>query len=861
MRPRAPGPAARSAPGAGGRRPPGTLAPVLPPGLLATLPVGAVVPDLLAALAHAGAAVLQAPPGTGKTTLVPLALADALPGRVLVAEPRRVAARAAAARMAALLGEEVGGTVGYAVRGERRAGPGTRVEVVTTGLLLRRLLAAEDLPGVSAVLLDEVHERQLDLDLALAFCVQARRLLREDLRLVAASATLAADRLAAVLGGGPGAPAPVVTATAPVHPLQVRWCPPSRPVRPPEGLRVDPALLEHVAGLVQRAVAELDGDVLAFLPGAGEITAVQRRLHLPGVDVAVLTGGHGAREQDAALRPGPRRRVVLATAVAESSLTVPGVRVVVDAGLARVPRVDHARGLSGLDTVRVSRAGAEQRAGRAAREAPGTVLRAWSAAEHALLVPDPAPEIATGDLASFALLAACWGEVADLPLLDAPPAGPLAAARASLARLGLLDAAGAVTPAGRAAAAVGAHPRLARALLDGAPLVGATRAAEVVALVGEDVRGRDDDLAATWRAARAGRLPGAEQWRREARRLRAAVPAGAGEGGGELPDDLAAGLVTALAFPERVAHRRGAGWASVGGTRFEPGPGSALEGAQWVAVAVADRAPGRASARVRAAAPLEEDLARTVVAPVVADEVLWRDGDVVARRVERLGELELSARPLPDPPPEAVAAAVAEGLRREGPGLLRWSAAARSLRQRVACCRAALGEPWPDLGDRALAADPGGWLGPQLAAVRSRADLARLDVAAALRRTLPWEVAARLEELAPEAVVVPSGRRAALDYADPAAPVLALKLQEAFGWRSGPRVAGGRVAVVVHLLSPAGRPLAVTADLESFWRNGYPGVRAENRGRYPKHPWPEDPLAAEPTARTSAAVRRDARPR
>ncbi len=835
---------------------------LLPPGLLDTLPVGAVVPDLLAALERTGTAVLQAPPGTGKTTLVPLALAASVPGRVLVAEPRRVAARAAAARMAALLGEEVGGTVGYAVRGERRAGPGTRVEVVTTGLLLRRLLSAEDLPGVSAVLLDEVHERQVELDLAMAFCLQARRLLREDLRLVAASATLAADRLAALLGDGPGAPAPVVSATAPVHPLHVRWCPPPRPVRPPEGLRVDPALLEHVAALVRGAVAELDGDVLVFLPGAGEIAAVQRRLGLPGVDVAVLTGGLGAREQDAALRPGPRRRVVLATAVAESSLTVPGVRVVVDSGLARVPRVDHARGLAGLDTVRVSRAGAEQRAGRAAREAPGTVLRAWSSADHALLVPEPAPGIATGDLAPFALLAACWGEVADLPLLDRPPAGPLAAARRVLHDLGLLDAAGAVTPAGRAAAAVGAHPRLARALLDGAPLVGAARAAEVVALVGEDVRGRDDDLVATWRAARAGRVPGAEQWRRETRRLRASLPAGdppsAASPPGELPDDLAAGLVTALAFPERVALRRGAGWASTGGTRFEAGPGSALTGATWLAVAVADRAPGRASARVRAAAPLDEELARAVVAPVVADEVAWRDGDVVARRVERLGELELSARPLPDPPPAQVAAAVAEGLRREGLGVLRLDGAARSLRQRVACCRAALGEPWPDWSDEALSADPGRWLGPGLARVRSRADLRRLDVAGALRRALPWEAAARLDELAPEALAVPSGRRVALDYADPAAPVLSLKLQEAFGWRTGPRVAGGRVAVVVHLLSPAGRPLAVTADLESFWRNGYPGVRAENRGRYPKHPWPEDPLAAVPTARTSAALRRDA---
>ncbi|MGI4894559.1 MAG: ATP-dependent helicase HrpB [Janthinobacterium lividum] len=809
--------------------------------LLPTLPVGAVVPELLQRLDEAGTVVLQAPPGTGKTTLVPLALAAHLPGRVVVAEPRRVATRAAAARMASLLGEPVGRSVGYSVRGERRVSEATRVEVVTTGLLLRRLLRDPDLPGVGALLLDEIHERQLDADLTLAFAIQSRQLLREDLRLVAASATLESDRLSRVLDG-----APVVTATAPVHPLEVRWRPPARPVRPPEGLRVDPVLLAHVTRLIREALDDLQGDVLVFLPGAGEIRSVAQRLgEVPGVDVTTLHGRRSAAEQDAALRPGARRRVVLASAVAESSLTVPGVRVVVDAGLARVPRVDHARGLAGLDTVRVSRAAAEQRAGRAAREGPGVVLRAWSAAEHGLLAAHPDPEIATGDLTAFALLVACWGEVADLALLDAPPAGPLAAAHDVLRRLGALDDDGVVTAPGRAMAEIGVHPRLARALLEGPGFVGTRRAVEVVAALSEDLRVGGDDLVAAWRANRQD--PG---WQREVTRLRAAAPRRP-DPESALPDDLAAGLIVALAHPERVARRRGAGYLSTGGTGMELAAGSAVSGAEWLAVAVADRAPGQAAARVRLAAPFSEDLARVVVGVHEEDEVVWRGGDVVARRVERIGSLELSTRPVRHSDPGAVAAAVSEGVRREGLGLLTFPASAQVLRRRIACARAAVGEPWPDLCDEALLAGLPDWLGVELSAVRSRRDLARVDVTTALRRLLPWPAARRLDELVPESLVVPSGRHVRLDYADPAAPVLALKLQEAFGWVTSPRVADRRVPVVVHLLSPAGRALAVTADLESFWRNVYPQVRGEMRGRYPRHPWPEDPLTAQPTARTS----------
>ncbi|RGC67363.1 ATP-dependent RNA helicase HrpB [Micromonospora sp. MW-13] len=867
------------------------------------LPVRPALPALLDALRAAGGAVLVAPPGTGKTTLAPLAVAGAVTGRVVIAQPRRVAARAAAHRMAALLGERVGDRIGYAVRGERRGGPTTRVEVVTTGLLVRRLHHDPELPGVGAVLLDECHERQLDADLALAFTVQARATLRPDLWLAAMSATPDAGRFAALLGAD-GVPAPVVRAASALHPVTRVWAPPPRPVTPSGAGRVDPALLDHVAATVRRALTERDGDLLVFLPGVGEIAAVTGRLADLRDSVALLPlhGRLRGAEQDAALRPADRRRVVLATAVAESSLTVPGVRVVVDAGLARVPRVDLARGLGALVTVPVSRAAATQRAGRAGRETPGHVYRCWSQATHARLAAQPEPEIATADLTGFALELAAWGEPdgSGLALPDPPPAAAMTVARETLTTLGALDAAGRITARGRAIAGAGAHPRLARALLDGAPVVGADRAAEVVALLAEDaVAGPGDDLTAGWRRLRAGVDPAATaRWRAEVRRLRAALPAGtdghrptddasppessgparAPGGGparpprdpdgrapardrrlGRLPDDLAAGLLVGLAYPERLARVRRAGGSAylmAGGTEAEVAPGSGLAGAAWLAVAVADRSPGAPAARVRLATPLDEATAREAGGPLLRPEreVAWSGGDVVAREVVRLGAIELVARALARPEPALVAAALRDGLRHAGLTLLTWTPAARALRERMAFCRHALGPDWPDVGDEALLAGADAWLGPELAAARRRADLARIDVAAALRRLLPWQQAARLDELAPERLAVPSGSRVRVDYADPAAPVLAVKLQETFGWAEAPRIADGRVPVLLHLLSPAGRPVAVTADLASFWRTGYPQVRAELRGRYPRHPWPQDPTTAEPTRR--AAPRR-----
>ncbi|KUH35483.1 ATP-dependent helicase HrpB, partial [Streptomyces kanasensis] len=800
------------------------------------LPVRTALPALERALDGHGAAVLCAPPGTGKTTLVPLALAGR-GARVVVAEPRRIAARAAARRMAWLLGEPVGCRVGFTVRGERVVTRGTVVEVVTTGVLLQRLQRDQELAGVDVVVLDECHERHLDADTAAAFLLDVRAALRPELRLVAASATTDAEGWSRLLGG-----APVVEAEGTAHPVEVVWAPPASSVRPPHGMRVDPALLAHVASVVRRALAERSGDVLCFLPGVGEIARVAGLLAgLADVEVLQVHGRAPAAVQEAVLSPGRGRRVVLATSVAESSLTVPGVRVVVDSGLAREPRTDHARGLGSLTTVRASRAASRQRAGRAGREAPGVVYRCWTEAEDGRLPRFPAPEIQVADLAAFALQAAVWGDpdASGLALLDPPPAGALAAARSVLAAVGAVDAAGRATERGVRMSRLGLHPRLARALLDGAPAVGARRAAEVVALLSEEPpREYGDDLAAAWRAARRGGDAYGARWRQEARRLTGQLD-GAGTPPDGLPDDAVVGTVTSLAFPERVARAKGAGaFLMASGTGAELGDGSRLRAAPWLAVAVADRPPHAASARVRLAAVVDEETARSAARHLLAagEEVRWEDGDVVARSVERLGAIETAVRPLRDPDPALVRAALLEGLRREGLGLLRWSRESEELRQRLAFVHRVVGAPWPDVSDAALLDRAEEWLDPELSRARRRGDLGRIDAGQCLQRLLPWASgdAARLDVLAPERIEVPSGSRIRVEYGGPQ-PVLAVKLQEMFGLARTPRVAG--VPVLVHLLSPAGRPAAVTADLESFWREGYRAVRAELRGRYPRHPW------------------------
>ena len=892
-------------PGADGAVTRGRLGVMRLPADLPDLPVRGVLDAVTGALDAHGTAVLVAPPGTGKTTLVPLALGARYPGRILVAEPRRLAARAAAARMSALLGEPVGRTVGYAVRGDSKTSADTRIEVVTSGLLLRRLAADPELTGVAAVLLDECHERHLDADLLLALLLDARAGLRPDLRLLATSATVATGRLAALLGDpepadngtdngtgtgtGPDAgqrAAPVLEVAARMYPVTLSHLPPAR------GEKIEAC----VARAVRTALADGTGDVLAFLPGVAEIRRTAAALAGLDADVLPLHGRLPAAEQDAALRAGPRRRVVLATAVAESSLTVPGVRAVVDAGLARTPRVDHRRGLAGLVTVRVSNAVAEQRAGRAGREAPGRVYRCWPASE--LLPRYPEPEIRTADLTRLALDLACWGtpDGTGLRWWDVPPEGPLRAGQQVLRALGAVTpsteadpggvgggAGGRVTERGLRMAGLGLHPRLARALLDGSELVGARAAAEVVALLDDDTLAAGIEVDVELARLRSGAVPGAGRWRGEVSRLAGLLRAGGpgtpngatgprrgtrpglAHGGGTRPGaggtsgigpahaHGTGALVVALAHPERLARRRADGsplYLMAGGTGVELPAGSPLAAAEWLAVAVADRTPGAENARARLAAAADRELAE-LAAPALldeGDEVRWQAAtrDVVARHVRRLGAIVLDERRLATPDRSAVRAALLDGLRTEGTGLLRWTDGARRLRDRLATLHRVLGRAWPDVSDGALLADPDRWWTGPFATARNRADLARIDASSVLRATLDWRQLAALDELAPERIAVPTGSRIALDYSGDQ-PVLAVKVQEVFGWTATPTVAGGRLPVVLHLLSPAGRPAAVTSDLASFWVGGYPQVRGELRGRYPKHDWPEDPMAATPT--------------
>ncbi|ASU78614.1 ATP-dependent helicase HrpB [Actinopolyspora erythraea] len=813
---------------------------------LPELPVRTVLGDIGTELDRGGAAVLVAPPGTGKTTLVPLALAER--GlRVVVAEPRRLATRAAATRMAELLGQPVGEHVGYAVRGERRRSPRTHVEVVTSGLLVRRLQSDPELSGVDAVILDECHERHLDADLLLALLLDARDGLRPDLRVLATSATVDSDRLANLLGDQ--APAPVLHAAGQTHPVETSHLAPLR----------NETIENTVARAVRTALHDQPGDVLAFLPGAREITRTRELLSdETDVDVLPLHGRLPTAEQDNALTPRARRRVVLATAVAESSLTVPGVRAVVDSGLSRVSRVDHRRGLSGLVTVRTPSAVTEQRAGRAGREAPGKAYRCWPEHEHSTLARYPEPEIRTTDLTRLALELACWGtpDGQALRWWDEPPQGPLTAGHQVLSALGALDSDGQITERGRRMAELGLHPRLARALLDGSARAGRRTAAEVVALLDDDTLATRTELATCLRELRDDG-PGSRRWRREVRRLEKMVPATP-----EPPDADDEALVVALAHPERLARRRAPRsrvYLMAGGTavelprsevREDPSgmpTSEGMAGSEWLAVAVAERDPSRVHGFVRLAARADQRLAEQAAPGLVehTDEIDWHDGDVRARTLRRLGSIVLSDTPLRRPPDEAVRAALLDGLHTEGLQLLHWDAEAHQLRQRLAFLRRTFGQPWPSTDEHDLLAAVDTWLEPELSAARTRTDLEQLDAGQALRRLLPWPEAGRLDELAPPRMQVPSGARIRLDY-DDEQPVLPVRLQEVFGWTSVPTIADGRVTVLMRLLDPAGRPAAVTGDLTSFWNNGYHQVRAELRGQYLKHPWPEDPWNAAP---------------
>ena len=844
---------------------------------LPTLPILEALPALRAALAAAPAAVLEAPPGAGKSTVVPLALLDEpwVRGRkILMLEPRRLAARAVAQRMAETLGETVGMTVGHRMRLDTRVGPHTRIEVVTEGVLTRMLQSDPALEGVAAVLFDEFHERSLQADTGLALCLDARATLGTDLRIVVMSATLDGAAVSALLTRATGATVPVVTAAGRMYPVAVRYVGRAMPVLP--GGDESPERLLALA--VQRALHECEGDVLAFLPGAGEIRRALAMLEgMPEVKGPVvllpLYGELPPAEQARALAPDPggRRRVVLATNIAETSLTLPGVRAVVDSGLVRRAAFDPVTGMSRLETRRISRAAADQRAGRAGRVAEGACYRLWSEGAQRSLAAQTPPEIVEADLAPLALDLAEWGadQAMTLPWLDVPPAPMLDSARDLLQRLGALDDARRITAHGRALARLPTHPRLAHLLLEARRRGESRLGAQLAAVLGERdlLRGRpgearDADVLARLdlvlgRGRGAGDLdPGAvARVRRNAelfeRRLVDRRPA-EGPTVDPRPSLGAAGLL-ACAYPDRIGRRR-----------TGDAPRFLLANGRGAAFAHVDRL-GRSEFIVALDLDDRDREARILLAAALdratleaaADgrlrrevEVAWSSQDeaVVAREVERIDGLVIAEKPLPRVPPEAALAAMQEGLRQLGVDVLPWTDEARAFCARVELARRSAlpgtGD-WPDFSAAALAADHD-WLEPWLEGITRRSHLARLPVMDALRLRLGADRCRRLEDWLPSHLTVPTGSRIRIDYLDDLAPCASMRMQEVFGMATTPRLADGRLPVTFKLLSPAQRPLQVTADLASFWRNAYVEVRKDMRGRYPRHYWPEDPLQAEP---------------
>lgn len=832
------------------------------------LAFAAAATELSDALDRSAAVVVSAPPGTGKTTLVPPIVADRIAGRVIVTQPRRVAARAAARRLAQLDGSPIGSRVGFTVRGEREMHASAQIEFVTAGVLLRRLLDDPGLDGVGAVVIDEVHERALETDLLIGLLGDVREL-REDLIVIAMSATLDAERFAQILGTDTH-PAPIVAQSAPAHPLEVRWAPCPSPRLDERG--VTWAFLDHVASTAvaaHRTLVRTDpaADALVFAPGAREVSEIAKRIRdlAPELDVRELHGQVPAAEQDAVISgriPADPARVIVSTSLAESSLTVPGVRLVVDSCLSRAPQRDAGRGMSGLVTTPTPRASAVQRSGRATRQGPGIVVRCVDERTFAAAPEHPAPEIAVTDLSDAALLLACWGTPGGegLRLVDPFPAASLRDALTVLRGLGAIDADGRATEEGRELARIPSDPRLARALRDGSALVGARAAAEIIALLSGDLRIADGDAQSALTALRTGRSPDARRWKQEVRRLERFTRAA--ESAQIDPD--ATGLVIALAFPQWIARRvehsqHGATFLLASGTRA--GITGPLANAEWLAVAHVSRAQGRAAAGtgavIRSAAVISESQAEQAATHLVTDriEAQFVNGRVVARRERRIGAITRSSVPVRVQADDGGRDAARRAVEEQGLGVFSWSEAEDGLRRRLALLHRELGSPWPDVSDAALLSDLDSWLGPELSELAGGTPAARIDLAAAIRRLLPWPDAAKLDSLAPERLEVPSGSRVRLVYSpaddSDARPVVAVKLQECFGWAETPRLVAGRVPVLFHLLSPAGHPLAVTDDLASFWAGPYSQVRSEMRGRYPKHPWPEDPWSAQPTRHTT----------
>jgi ATP-dependent helicase HrpB len=826
------------------------------------LPIDEILPELRTTLVRHRNAVVEAPPGAGKSTVVPIALLEEpwlRGGKIVMLEPRRLATRAVATRMATTLGESPGETVGYRMRLETRVSRRTRIEVVTEGVFTRMLQSDPALEGVAAVLFDEFHERSLHADTGLAFALDSQENLAPELRLLVMSATLDGAGVARLLGN-----APVVTAAGRMFPVDVKYLGTGLPLLPSPGGRESPELA--VVRAIKRALSESPGDLLVFLPGAGEIRRVQGMLDVPqDVDVMPLFGELAAGEQDAALRPARagRRKIVLATNIAETSLTIDGVRIVIDAGLERRSLFDPASGMNRLELQRISRASAEQRAGRAGRTAPGVAYRLWGEGAERSLAAYAPPEVCVADLAPLALDLAAWGtEAGALRWLDPPPSATLASSRDLLRRLGALDDAGRITAHGRAMQEFPAHPRLAHMLLKARELGAATLAAELAALLSDRdlLRAgggpRDSDLRTRLEALRKGSASidrGAlDRVRRSQRQFQQQLGAE-----GSSPDvDVDAGVLLGLAYPDRIARRRPGAEARY---QLSNGRGAVFAGAESIAreelIVAVDLDDREREARIQLAVPLSRaDLMEYFASQLRrADELVWdeRSDAVVARRVLRLDELVVEEKPLGDVPREASAAAMLQGVRSMGLEALPWDDDARNFVARSEFVRKLDRKDvagWPDLSMPTLAADLS-WLEPFLDGATRRSQLSRVRLLDALQSRLGYDRQRELERLAPTHLGLPTGSRVRIDYLSDNAPIAAMRMQEVFGLAATPRIGGGMVPVTFELLSPARRPLQVTRDLASFWKNAYVEVRKDMRGRYPRHYWPENPLQAEPTRR------------
>lgn len=836
---------------------------------MSSLPIEAVLPEILRTLRDRPNAVLTAPPGAGKTTRIPLALLDAdwlLGKKLLMLEPRRLAARAAAHRMAITLNESVGETVGYRMRLDTKVGPNTRIEVVTEGILTRLLQHDPSLETYAMVLFDEFHERSLQADTGLALCLETQRLFRPDLRLLVMSATLDCGPVGLLLGQ-----APTISCDGRLFPVETHY------LDQPVSSRLDLAVTQ----IIRRALAHEQGSLLVFLPGMAEIRRIERTLLDaalgPNILVAPLHGDLPQALQDEAIEPAKPgvRKIVLATSIAETSLTIDGVRIVIDAGLLRVPRFDPRSGLTRLETSRVTQDSAEQRRGRAGRLEPGTCYRLWTEREQISLTPRRPPEILEADLTPLVLELALWGvrDPSELSWLTPPPSGAVTQARELLTQLGALDSTGCITPHGRAMAELSLHPRLAHMILRAQSLRMATLACDVAALLSErdifrhhrghrnaDLRIRLDALYGQQDLAHSATIDrGAAQhikrtadlWRRQL----ACTTTGERSNTKDQLDQV--GLLLALAYPDRIAQRQDGSEARY---LMANGRGASFAGPDPLGtenyLVIAELDGGQQWARIDLAAPAsgtaltelyEKDIVET-------ETVAWDDKtqSVRATRQRRLGSLVLSQQPLSKPDPSQIAAALLQGVRQSGLAALGWTPELQQWRARVQLLRRADGSEsrWPDLSDETLLHTIDQWLGPYLTGITTLDRVKRMDLAAPLHELLTWEQRQQLDRLAPTHLTVPSGSHIRLDYEGSEMPVLAVRLQELFGCQDTPRVAGGKIPVMLHLLSPAKRPVQVTQDLAGFWRNTYHDVRKELRGRYPKHHWPDDPLTAPPTAKT-----------